>query len=164
MDRILQMQKIIRASVPPFECPSGCSDCCGPVICTKYEAEVIGIPERMDTGWTEEFDCKFRQKGQREGCACYNVRPLLCVLFGCSPHPLWACNKRIAAGFTYPLSYEKGEELANLYLTTLALDGASVNLEVTKAIREHDKRCMGWNKDQLEAANEVVEEIERRMK
>jgi hypothetical protein len=51
-----------------------------------------------------------------------------------------------------------------LYLTTLALDGASVNLEVTKAIREHDKRCMGWNKDQLEAANEVVEEIERRMK
>ena len=50
--------------IPSMDCIPGCTDCCGPVPLTSYEAQRFGL---------------------------YENRPLMCRLFGTVDHPRMKC-------------------------------------------------------------------------
>jgi hypothetical protein len=66
---------------------SGCGDCCGPVPCTHEEWLVISnwcaekgvMPAALVPG---QLKCPFMRQGDKAECLVYEVRPLLCRLFG----------------------------------------------------------------------------------
>ncbi|MHB9026955.1 MAG: YkgJ family cysteine cluster protein [Armatimonadota bacterium] len=69
------------AMIPAFECLKGCTVCCGPVPC--HPAEEEAMPKReinLNNTWLTCEHAMFRQ-----GCSCYEHRPLLCRLFGTVP-------------------------------------------------------------------------------
>lgn len=70
-------------AIPPMRCVSGCSDCCGPVPVSPYEAERLGIAGAVATpvhpGTTR---CRFLVDG---ACSVYARRPFACRLYGTTP-------------------------------------------------------------------------------
>lgn len=64
----------IRKEIPAFQCRPGCSDCCGPVVWSKWEWENTPIKKKA-TG----IDCPYICEA---GCEIYEDRPILCRLFG----------------------------------------------------------------------------------
>ena len=68
------------AGIPSFDCKSGCSECCGPVImsCLEWEriCERLGCEPKGD--WTT-LNCPMLKDGR---CSVYDIRPTICRLFG----------------------------------------------------------------------------------
>lgn len=76
-------------SIPSFVCKEGCSDCCGPVPVTPWEAQRLGIAGQMVTPFDPKtLKCGFLQDGK---CSVYDRRPFLCRLFGTVDNPRMAC-------------------------------------------------------------------------
>lgn len=74
----------LREQIPPFECVPSCHDCCGPV--TTSSEEMSRLPVKTDAEHKEALD-DFRcvHLGPK-GCTVYEERPLICRLFGTTPH------------------------------------------------------------------------------
>ena len=87
-------------AVPKFECKPGCHDCCGIVPFSASEmaaAQKIRPLEQWEAfqkgSWVpraalEGFRCPFISGG---GCAIYEVRPMVCRLFGAVDDKLLTC-------------------------------------------------------------------------
>lgn len=88
--------------IPKFACEEGCHACCGAVPFTDRErvAAAGRRPfvewERFDEGsWVpaqalETLSCPFLVHGQ---CSIYDIRPVMCRLFGAVKHPRMICPK-----------------------------------------------------------------------
>jgi hypothetical protein len=68
------LHEALYARIPSFECRKGCTDCCGPVPFSRWEAERI-----QDRRVATSITCPYAVGGR---CEIYEERPLLCRLFG----------------------------------------------------------------------------------
>lgn len=81
-------QKIYK-KIPKFECLPGCTDCCGPVPVSPYEADQLGIPgKRITPTHPGTLKCIF---SDQNGCTVYDKRPMICRLFGTADHHMLRC-------------------------------------------------------------------------
>lgn len=74
----------LRERIPSFECIPGCHDCCGPV--TTSPEEMSRLPVKTDAehdAALAAFDCVHLGP---DGCTVYAERPLICRLYGTTPH------------------------------------------------------------------------------
>ncbi len=71
----------MKLRLPQMRCDTGCGACCGPVMCTEAEYEAIArhITARFIAPRDNGFTCPFYQHGC---CAIYEVRPVICQVFG----------------------------------------------------------------------------------
>ena len=79
-----QIIRFFRERIPSFECTPGCHDCCGPV--TASSEEVARLPVKSDIQHEAalvEYNCPYLGVN---GCEVYDERPLICRLFGTTPH------------------------------------------------------------------------------
>lgn len=65
-------------------CKKGCTECCGPVPCTKQEFDaILDIPEKFAPVCDEQGNrfpvCRFKSD---DGCLVYEDRPIICRLLG----------------------------------------------------------------------------------
>ena len=73
-----QLKKLYK-KIPEFKCIEGCTDCCGPVPISEYEAKKLGTSQRITPTTVGTCDCVYASK---DGCTVYHDRPLICRLFG----------------------------------------------------------------------------------
>ena len=74
----------LRYHIPAFECVPGCHDCCGPV--TTSSEEMSRLPVKTDAEHDAALnDYRCVHLGP-DGCEVYAERPLICRLFGTTPH------------------------------------------------------------------------------
>jgi hypothetical protein len=74
----------LREHIPSFECVPGCHDCCGPV--TTSSEEISRLPVKTDAeheAALDELNCVHLGA---DGCNVYAERPLICRVFGTTPH------------------------------------------------------------------------------
>ena len=98
------MKKIDYSKIPAVAgCRPGCTDCCGPV--PFAPAEVMAAVEASGRWPFVDADCNcgYSLKGK---CDIYEVRPLICRLFGAVDDPGLACPHGARAA--RPLSAEEG--------------------------------------------------------
>lgn len=79
-----QIIRFFRKKIPTFECMPGCHDCCGPV--TASSEEVASLPVKSDAeheAALAHLNCPYLGEN---GCQVYGERPLICRLFGTTPH------------------------------------------------------------------------------
>jgi len=74
-----------RIEIPSFPCERGCTDCCGRILVAADEWERIveylrarGLPV-LTLNERDPTKCPYSQEGR---CAIYEVRPLICRLYG----------------------------------------------------------------------------------
>ena len=76
--------------IPTFECKAGCSDCCGPVPVSEWEAERLGIEGPLTPVKPGTMTCAFVKEGG--GCEVYDRRPFICRLFGTADEIRLTCR------------------------------------------------------------------------
>lgn len=86
--------------IPSFTCKEGCHECCGLVPFTTAERDRVAAVRPLeqwepfvDGSWVPSaalasFKCPFVGEG---GCSIYDVRPMVCRLFGAVDHPMMKC-------------------------------------------------------------------------
>ncbi|MBK7464839.1 MAG: YkgJ family cysteine cluster protein [Betaproteobacteria bacterium] len=76
--------RFFRRNIPSFECTPGCHDCCGPVTASSHE--MAQLPFKSDEIHAKALaDLSCPHLGEN-GCQSYDERPLICRLFGTTPH------------------------------------------------------------------------------
>jgi len=70
--------KELYEKIPSFTCKENCGLCCGPILCKRPESEILNKQPKVKN--QEVLDCPFLDENKR--CSCYEVRPLVCRLFG----------------------------------------------------------------------------------
>jgi len=74
----------LRERIPSFECVPGCHDCCGPVTTSSEEMSRLPlINDAEHEAALDDFRCVHLSS---DGCSVYAERPLICRLFGTTPH------------------------------------------------------------------------------
>ena len=97
---IKELEKLY-AQVPYRNCPEGCCECCGPVPWGPAEQHNIGQwlaaqgrhmlkINVSNTADLMQMQCPYVQQGR---CSIYEVRPMLCRLFGVVVHKNLICDK-----------------------------------------------------------------------
>jgi Fe-S-cluster containining protein len=84
MTKNSQKIRFFRERIPAFACKPGCHDCCGPV--TASSEEMARLPVKSDEAHEKalaEYNCVYLGAN---GCQVYSERPLICRLFGTTPH------------------------------------------------------------------------------
>jgi len=79
-----QTIRFLRQRIPAFDCRPGCHDCCGPV--TASSEEMARLPRKSEAEHARalaELSCPHLGEN---GCQVYAERPLICRLFGTTPH------------------------------------------------------------------------------
>lgn len=84
-----QAHRAIYAKIPQMKCKEGCSDCCGPVPVTEWEAKRLGISGPLTPTKPGTIECAF--VGERGECTVYDKRPFMCRLFGTAHDPHLTC-------------------------------------------------------------------------
>ncbi len=86
--------------IPSFACKEDCHGCCGLVPFNTKERDAIAKVRPMelwepfvDGAWVPTaalatFSCPFLTK---DGCGIYEIRPIVCRLFGAVDHPMMKC-------------------------------------------------------------------------
>lgn len=100
----MNLDKVYRRIPKVTGCIKGCTECCGPVPCTKEEFDAIpDIPEKLAPVCDEQGErmlvCRFKSE---TGCLIYEHRPLICRLFGAVSEAVLTCPHGAKA--TRPLS------------------------------------------------------------
>jgi hypothetical protein len=118
--------------LPPMQCDKGCSDCCGPVLCTdkEYEAVKRFVRSRGVRPVSQGVTCPYYQDGQ---CQVYDARPRICRLFGHSPRLV--CSK----GYNTNVSPSREREWMVGYKPTRWMHealGTPGIVDLTKALEE----------------------------
>lgn len=96
-------------SLPVVQCDPNCGDCCGPAPCRDDEYATIAtfIAEHdiqpKDNG---QMTCPFYQGGT---CAIYEVRPMVCRLFG------HVDRMRCSRGYSAPITPRREREINQRY-------------------------------------------------
>ena len=86
---IKEKHQQLYSQIPSFKCKANCTDCCGPVPISSYEAKQLGIPgQHLTPTKPGTLKCIFASK---TGCTVYDKRPMMCRLFGTTKHPLLTC-------------------------------------------------------------------------
>lgn len=84
--------RFFRRRIPTFECIPSCHDCCGPV--TASSEEMARLPIKSETVHAKALaDLSCPHLGA-QGCEVYDERPLICRLFGTTPHLACPHGKR----------------------------------------------------------------------
>jgi len=78
-----KIHKELRLRIPKMNCRAGCSECCGPVVFSKWEWAQV-----KEKRTASSLDCPYIENGQ---CSIYEDRPIICRLFGVSEAPLLQC-------------------------------------------------------------------------
>jgi hypothetical protein len=79
-----QKIRFFRQRIPAFECVPGCHDCCGPVTTSSEEmARLPLLSAAAHDAALADLSCPHLG---RDGCRVYLERPLICRLFGTTPH------------------------------------------------------------------------------
>jgi len=74
----------LRERIPLFECEQGCHDCCGPVTTSSEEMSRLPVKSNAEhDAALDELRCVHLGP---KGCKVYAERPLICRLFGTTPH------------------------------------------------------------------------------
>ena len=102
--------KYLYSKIPEFNCIPRCTACCGPHPWANVEHRVIAkwMSER---GMVEKFsktmfgDCQYIENHK---CSIYEVRPVLCRLFGVVDTPKLMCSFRPSKGH---ISDEEAREI-----------------------------------------------------
>lgn len=88
--------------IPSFDCEPGCHACCGIVPFSTKERDLVAAIRPMeqwepfmDGSWVPTaslatFSCPFLTAS---GCGIYEIRPMVCRLFGAVDHPQMKCPK-----------------------------------------------------------------------
>ncbi len=83
---VLRAAEAVYARVPPVNCKGLCQDCCGPIPMTRFEYDRITArigrrppPLLADTA-AGELGCRMLAPDGR--CGVYDIRPLVCRLWG----------------------------------------------------------------------------------
>ena len=84
-----QVHRNLYRKIPEFQCKPGCSDCCGPVPVSEYEAKRLGITGFMTPTKPGTLTCAF--VGEDGCCTVYEKRPFLCRLFGSAENNKLRC-------------------------------------------------------------------------
>lgn len=118
-----QKLKHLYRRLPRVQCQGKCQEACGPIACSTAEAEIM----RRHSGRPLSFDartgrCNYLNDGGR--CSVYEVRPLVCRIFGASEKLpcIWGCKP------TAPLLSEKQE--GQLFLLVLEVGGGEPTMAV----------------------------------
>jgi Fe-S-cluster containining protein len=86
--------------IPSFTCREGCHECCGIVPFSTDERNRVAVSRPLeqwepfvDSSWVpaaalSSFKCPFVGK---DGCSIYELRPMVCRLFGAVDHPMMKC-------------------------------------------------------------------------
>jgi len=89
-------------TIPSFECEKGCHGCCGLVPFNTKERDRVAAIRPMeqwepfvDGSWVptaalNTMTCPFLSNGC---CGIYDLRPMVCQLFGAVDHPMMTCPK-----------------------------------------------------------------------
>lgn len=79
-----QKIRFFRNHIPAFACKPGCHDCCWPVTASTEEAARLPVKgDKEHEAALAEFNCPYLGD---DGCQVYAERPLICRLFGTTPH------------------------------------------------------------------------------
>lgn len=73
----IELLKKLYKMIPLSKCAENCSACCGVIPVSSYELEQMNSV--ANPFFFQEFRCPYLID---EKCSCYNVRPLMCRLFG----------------------------------------------------------------------------------
>ena len=79
-----QKIRFLRRHIPDFACIPGCHDCCGPV--TASTDEMARLPRKNDQEHALALAALNCPHLGVAGCQVYAERPLICRLFGTTPH------------------------------------------------------------------------------
>jgi Fe-S-cluster containining protein len=79
------LEKLSRR-IPSVKCPNNCTRCCGPIWLSKTELD--RLPPAP--GNEENYMCPYIVDGK---CSVYELRPMICRLFGASEIPMLKCSE-----------------------------------------------------------------------
>ena len=100
-DKTQALQRLLDRAEKSFTCKSGCNDCCGVVPFSDIEKARASALKPMEaweryqgSAWLlksalANFSCPFSDKNN--GCQIYDVRPMVCRLFGVVDHEMMKC-------------------------------------------------------------------------
>lgn len=111
-ERDRQELQALYAMIPTFTCLPGCTECCGPVPWAPAEWESMTDQRRATS-----LDCPY---ASRQGCACYEQRPLLCRMFGAVSTPRLRCP--FGRRPEVMLTEAQGHEMMGRYLALMEGD------------------------------------------
>ena len=103
MSQVGKIIKSMRKKIPTFKCEEGCTECCGPVLFTKWEWDRIDDKRKAIS-----VHCPYIGEN---GCDIYEDRPILCRLYGTVPG--MKCPKGCRP--RKMLSEEKGKDIINTW-------------------------------------------------
>jgi Fe-S-cluster containining protein len=84
--------RFFRRHIPQFACIPGCHDCCGPVTASSEEMSRLPVKSiAQHDAALAELNCIHLGEN---GCEVYAERPLICRLFGTTPHLACPHGKR----------------------------------------------------------------------
>ena len=84
MSKVAQQIRFFRHRIPSFACKPGCHDCCGPVTTSTEEMARLPVKSQEEHDWAlSHLSCPHLGGN---GCQVYAERPLICRLFGTTPH------------------------------------------------------------------------------
>lgn len=95
--------KELREEIPSFECIPGCTDCCGPIVFSKWEWSQV--KEKKEA---ESIDCPYSLQSK---CEIYDDRPILCRIYGTVEDLLCPHGKRPPT----LLTKEQGKDIMRRY-------------------------------------------------
>lgn len=100
-------------------CPTGCTECCGPIILSRSEAEVIYNRTGKSPYIDDNGDCIFSLSGR---CDIYDIRPFICRIYGVANYSnLSSCHHGCRCSKMLP--FEKANTLLNQYTDLMQRDG-----------------------------------------
>ena len=97
--------KKLRQVIPKMKCKISCSECCGPIIFSKWEWEQVKDQKKAET-----FDCPYASP---VGCEIYKDRPIICRLFACVNYNGLLCP--YGYGPEQKLPDYKGRQIMRIY-------------------------------------------------
>ena len=101
--------------IPTFTCKDGCTTCCGAVPFSRAEKKLLVAGGKWPVHKplaTDRFLCPFASS--EKGCEIYELRPLLCRLFGAVSDPILKCPH--GCGPAKPLDSETARKIFRKWL------------------------------------------------
>lgn len=106
-----ERHELLYSKIPSFGCKPGCTDCCGPIMFSKWEWDQVNDKRQVTLKDIKTLTCPYAVKGK---CEIYGQRPLICRLFGAVDTPHLTCPHGCRP--LWQITEEQGQEIMNDYL------------------------------------------------